>query len=191
MSHLIFIRHAETDLTGTFCGQSDPQINESGKAQVIGLIERLATETFDAIYSSDLRRAMDTAAPIADAFNLPLYKASELREIHFGDWEGLTWGEIEERNRDYARRWLESFPVLVAPNGEYFATFESRVLEKVAHLRSVERGRRVLVITHGGVMRVVLRTVLGYNDHTAWDITKACCSSFECAEDIDMQQVAG
>jgi broad specificity phosphatase PhoE len=191
MSDLVFIRHAETDLAGTFCGQSDPPINLSGKTQVVGLIARLAIGIFDAIYSSDLLRAMETATPIAEAFDLPLYTTSELREIHFGGWEGLTWNEIEEHDRDYAHRWLESFPALPAPRGESFVAFENRVLRKVAHLRSLDKGKRTIVITHGGVLRVVLRTVLRYSDQTAWDITKAYCSSFECAESVSMQKVVG
>jgi len=182
MSLLIFIRHAETDMAGTFCGQSDPPINTAGQMQVADLIVRLAVETFDMIYSSDLQRAVDTATPIAEAFNLPLYKTSDLREVHFGDWEGLTWNEIEERDPDYAQRWLQSFPSLPAPQGESFAAFESRILQEVTHLKNMEQGKKVIVVTHGGVMRVVLRTLLGYTEQAAHDITKAYCSSFECAE---------
>lgn len=178
MTGLIFIRHAETDLAGTFCGQSNPSINSRGHIQIRDMILRLQSEPFDAIYSSDLRRAMETATPLAHAFALPLISSDRLREIHFGDWENLTWAEIEQRDEIYARRWMEAFPALTAPNGESFANFEQRVLEEVHHLRSLAENKRIAVVTHGGVMRVVLRTFLGYSEEQAWDLTKPHCSSF-------------
>ena len=182
MSHLIFIRHAETDMAGTFCGHSDPAINAIGQMQVTDLIARLAGKTFDAIYSSDLKRAMETAIPIARTLDLPHSKTSNLREIDFGDWEGLTWKEIEERDPDYAQRWLQTFPYLPAPHGEIFAAFESRILQEVTHLQGMGQDRKVIVVTHGGAMRTVLRALLGYTEEAAHETTKTYCSSFECAD---------
>lgn len=180
MSHLIFIRHAETDMAGRFCGHSDPSINERGQIQVADLIARLrGGQKFDAIYCSDLRRAVDTAIPLAAAFRRSLHIAPDLREIYFGDWEGLTWGEIEERDPDYARNWVQSFPSLPAPNGESFTDFEDRIVRTVEQLRNEDPERKAIVVTHAGVMRVVLCRLLGYTQQAAYDITRAYCCTFE------------
>jgi len=179
MSHLFLIRHAETDMTGRFCGHSDPSINKRGQIQVADLITRLGNmPEFDAIYCSDLQRAVDTATPIAAALRRPIYKTHDLREIYFGDWEGLTWEEIEERDPEYARNWAESFPYLPAPNGESFTHFEDRIMRTVDRLRNREPGRRAVVITHAGAMRVVLCNLLAYTQQEAYSITKAYCCSF-------------
>ncbi|MGO4514214.1 histidine phosphatase family protein [Terriglobus sp. 2YAB30_2] len=179
MSELIFIRHAETDMAGRFCGHTDPSINQRGQIQVAALIARLGHGLeFNAIYSSDLQRAVDTAASIATAFLRPIHKNSGLREIHFGDWEGLAWREIEERDPIYAQSWIKLFPSLPAPNGESFANFEDRVVRTVERIRNEASGRNA-VVTHAGVMRVVLCRFLGHTQQEAHDITGTYCCSFE------------
>lgn len=181
MNGLLFIRHAETDLAGTFCGHSDPPINARGYAQVKNLVTQLSSEPFDAIYSSDLRRATDTAVALAQAFHVSCVTTPSLREIHFGDWEGLTWEEIKTRDEDYAQRWTDSFPALPAPGGEAFAAFEQRVLHEMTHLFQLATNKRIAVVTHGGVMRVVLRTFLGHTEQEAWELTRPYCSFFSYA----------
>jgi alpha-ribazole phosphatase len=175
---LLFIRHARTDLAGTFCGHSDPPLNTTGQQQVADLIARLTAEHFDAIFCSDLRRAVDTAEPLAQAFAAPLTQKQGLREIHFGDWEGLTWAEIEQRDAEYARRWSETFPALTAPGGESFADFESRVLAEIAPLLSLAERQRIAVVTHAGVMRTVLCSLHGCSEQEAWEKTNSYCCTF-------------
>jgi len=184
MNRLLFIRHAETDMGGRFCGHSDPPVNARGERQISALIARLAPETIDAVYCSDLRRAVVTADALAKALSVPLTRRHGLREIGFGDWEGLTWAEIEQRNPGEARHWMEAFPNLPAPGGESFADFEARVLDEVDHLLLFAERKRFAVVTHGGVMRVVLRTLLGCSDKDAWDKTKSYCCSFACVNGV-------
>ena len=187
MMGLLFIRHAETDMAGTFCGHSDPPINARGQQQVAHIISSLMLETIDEIYSSDLRRATETAASLSQAFSAPVTITGNLREIHFGDWEGLTWTEIESRDAEYAGQWIESFPALPAPNGERFASFEARVFQEVDRLLSLAKTKRIAVVTHGGVMRAVLRTLLACDEQQAWEMTKSYCSSFDCMATISSQ----
>jgi alpha-ribazole phosphatase/probable phosphoglycerate mutase len=175
-------------MAGTFCGHSDPPLNARGQQQVAHIISSLIPESFDEIYSSDLLRATETAARLSQAFSAPVTATDSLREIHFGDWEGLTWTEIESRDAEYAGQWLEAFPALPAPNGEDFASFEARVLQEVDQLLSLAKARRIAVVTHGGVMRAVLRTLLVYDEQRAWEMTKPYCSSFDCIESILSQR---
>ena len=174
MSRVLWVRHAETEMAGRFCGHSDPDLNAPGQAQLAGLAQVLSTETIDGIYSSDLRRAQSTAKAIAAARNIPLTLRPALREIHFGKWEGLSWPEIEQMDPEYARRWVDGYPHLPAPAGESFQEFEARVLEEVNHLIDCD-GESIAVVTHAGVLRVVLRHLQGCSEQEAWQQTQPYC----------------
>jgi broad specificity phosphatase PhoE len=174
VSRAVFIRHAETGMAGRYCGHSDPDLSAQGRAQVTELVRQLSTEPFDAIYTSDLRRASSTAQAIAAARNIPWVLRPALREIHFGDWESMSWEEIEQLDPDYARKWLAAYPDLPAPRGESFQAFEARILEEVHHLLGCNYGS-IAVVTHGGVLRVVLRRLLGRSDQAAWEETRPYC----------------
>jgi len=178
MSEILFIRHAETDMAGTFCGHSDPELNARGRVQLAELIDRLRAESFGAVYSSDLRRALATGMAIAEAFDVDCRVRGALREIDLGQWEGLTWQEIEKREDNYARRWLAEYPNLPAPGGESFHDFERRVLDEVKFLsKEVEvESRGIVVVTHSGVLRTVLCTFQGCSEEDAWEQTRSYCS---------------
>jgi broad specificity phosphatase PhoE len=175
---LLFIRHAETDLAGRFCGHSDPPVNERGLSQIEELVETLKAESIDSLYASDLSRSLTTADAIGREFGLSPIKIPELREINFGEWEGLSWTEIESSDRTYARRWSEEYPDLPAPGGETFDAFQSRVVSEVKRLLAVTSGRCAAVVTHAGVMRVILCSLCGIEEKEAWERTKAYCAFF-------------
>jgi alpha-ribazole phosphatase len=174
MSRVFFIRHAETEMAGRFCGHSDPDLNAQGQAQLGRLAQVLSTEKIGKIYSSDLRRAQSTAQAIATGRNIPLTLRPALREIHFGKWEGLTWTEIEHIDPAYARKWVNGYPHVPAPAGETFRNFETRVLEEVNDLIG-RTDRSVAVVTHAGVLRVLLRHLHGCSEQEAWQQTKQHC----------------
>ena len=131
-------------------------------------------EVAKGIYSSDLRRAISTACEIARERNIPQLFRQALREIHFGDWEGLSWQEIEQLQPEYAREWLATFPRMPAPNGETFAAFEVRVLDEVTHLIE-SNSKPIAIVTHAGVLRVVLRHLFGCSEEEAWQRTPPYC----------------
>jgi broad specificity phosphatase PhoE len=178
MSEILFIRHAETDMAGTFCGHSDPELNERGRVQLSELIHRLRPENLSAVFTSDLRRAHTTGNAIAEAFNIDCHVRPALREIGFGQWDGLTWKEIVERDELIARRWSEEYPNFPAPGGESFNAFEHRVLHEVELLsaKAESAARSIAVITHAGVLRTVLRMLHGCSEAEAWKHTRSYCS---------------
>jgi alpha-ribazole phosphatase/probable phosphoglycerate mutase len=180
MSAILFIRHAETEMAGTFCGRSDPELSALGRVQLAELINRLRTENVGVVYTSDLRRAHTTGRTIADAFAVDCHVRSALREIDFGQWEGLTWKKIELRDEAYARRWVAEYPRLPAPDGENFRDFERRVLDEVKSLsmEAKAEGRSIAVVTHAGVLRIVLGALHGCSEDEAWEQTKSYCSIF-------------
>jgi alpha-ribazole phosphatase len=174
MSTTFFIRHAETEMAGRFCGQSDPELNAHGRAQITRLAQLFSTEAIDEVYSSDLRRARSTAQAIAATRNISLTLRPALREIDFGQWEGLSWGQIEQTDAEYARRWMDAFPHLPAPAGESFRDFEARIIEELNHLLERNPGP-IAVVTHAGVLRVVLRHLHGCSEQEAWQQTQSYC----------------
>jgi broad specificity phosphatase PhoE len=178
MNGVLFIRHAETDMAGTFCGHSNPPINARGRQQIQTLMNALDGEEIECIFTSDLERAAYTASTLADAFGIPCIKKPDLREINFGRWEGHTWQQIQELDEAYARRWAETYPNLPAPGGESFADFQARVIAEVTEILNSSDRRKVAVITHGGVMRVVLQAMCGLAQSEAWELTKHYCSFF-------------
>jgi len=195
MNDLLFIRHAETHMAGTFCGQSDPSVNAAGHRQIQKLAESLSSEPIAAVFTSDLQRSVTTARALAESFATPCITRPALREINFGKWEGLTWEEIEKLDSTFATQWLEAFPHLTPPDGESFEVFEARVMAETSYLLSQSERCLIAVVTHAGVMRVVLRTLCGLDEKTAWTLTKPYCCTFRYAHhahpDRRLQEVLG
>ena len=178
MSEILFIRHAETDMAGTFCGHSDPELNARGCIQLAELIAKLRTEDIGAVFSSDSRRSRTTGIAVAEAFDINCQVRSALREINFGQWEGLTWKQIEQQDEVYAKRWVAEYPHLPAPGGENVLDFERRVFGEVNPMltEATSKGRSIPVITHAGVLRVILCKLLYCSEEEAWNRTSSHCS---------------
>jgi alpha-ribazole phosphatase/probable phosphoglycerate mutase len=183
MTEILLIRHPETDLAGTFCGHSDPPINAAGQAQVEVLLKSLESEPLEAVYASDLRRAETLAHAVAAAHRIPCIVRPALREIHFGEWESLTWAEIEQRQPEQAAAWLANYPHRCAPKGESFGDFQARVLAEVDCILA-EPQERIAIVTHGGVMRTILTMRGNVDEQTAWTLTKLYCSVIRYAPNV-------
>jgi broad specificity phosphatase PhoE len=178
MSEILFIRHAETDMAGTFCGHSNPPLNMRGRNQLSELLSALNSESIDEIYASDLLRARETGETIAEVRAIKCHLRPSLREINFGQWEGLRWKEIEQRHGAHAQRWLAEYPNLAAPDGESVDDFERRVLVEVSSLTMRAKERGVAVVTHGGVLRTVMCRLCGLSEEEALELTRSYCSIF-------------
>lgn len=164
MTELLFVRHGETDWNRRPCfqGQIDVPLNTTGHAQAARLAERLKAERFDAFFTSDLQRAQQTAAPMAAAWQQPPQVLPALREQGFGEWEGLDFATIQARWPQLWPRWLAHDDVHFAvPGGESLQRFHTRVLAAVTTLAEQAQGRRVAVVTHGGVLDMLWRTAHG------------------------------
>ena len=172
MTDLLLIRHAETALKGTFCGHADPPLSPGGLAQLPGLMERLRPFRIDAVYASDLRRAVQTASALADERSLLVNQLPGLREIHFGEWEELDWAAIEQRNPAFAARWVSEFPALPTPGGEPIQWFRQRVLDAAQTLCDAAAQSNLAVVTHAGVLRVLLEELGHLAPHHAWEYTR-------------------
>jgi alpha-ribazole phosphatase/probable phosphoglycerate mutase len=157
---IVLVRHAHNGMAGRFCGHSDPPLSSEGREQAARSADSLAHRPLTHIFSSDLLRCRETAAFVVARARLPVELLPELREMRFGEWEGLTWDEITQRDAAYARRWIEEYPWLPAPGGEEFGDFRKRVQTALHELAGVIPGGHAAVVTHSGVIRTFLLDVL-------------------------------
>jgi alpha-ribazole phosphatase len=172
VKHLLLVRHAETDMAGRFCGHSDPALNERGHEQLTGVVDRLSEYAIRRIYTSDLRRARQTAEAIALHFGIGFEVRPGLREIHFGLWEGLSWSEIEACDPVLAKSWAERYPNSTAPGGESLQQFERRVCAESTFLSAAATECPIAVVAHAGFMRVLLTKFYEVPEGEAWKLTK-------------------
>jgi len=165
---LFLVRHGETAAQEElrYCGHADIPLSERGRGQARSLAGRLSGETFEVIYSSDLRRCLETAEAIAAGRGIPLIPCPELRELDFGLAEGLTFEEIASRFPETARLWREASPRLRFPEGESLEDLFSRIgrfLERLGR----DSFRSAVIVAHDGSLRALLCRLLG-EDIAAW-----------------------
>ncbi|OZI71016.1 histidine phosphatase family protein [Bordetella genomosp. 12] len=165
MTEIWFIRHGETDWNRQrrLQGWQDTPLNASGQAQARALAERLAGEalTFDALYSSDLQRAMATAEPVSQALGLRVRPEPGIRERGFGVLEGLDLDRIEELVPEAAAAWKSRDPERIVEGGETLGQFNARVVAAVEDIAQRHEGQRLLAFTHGGVLDILWRRASG------------------------------
>ncbi|MFN3580497.1 MAG: alpha-ribazole phosphatase family protein [Pseudomonas sp.] len=153
------LRHGETALAGTLRGSLDDDLTGDGWQQM-----QLACRepgTWTRIVSSPLRRCALFAQDLGEQLNLPVSLDPGLRELHFGDWEGRTPAELMPEFADLlADFWRDPYQCN-APGGEAMAAFEQRVLASIDRLAAGYADEHVLVITHGGVMRLLIARARG------------------------------
>ncbi|MDQ2966963.1 MAG: histidine phosphatase family protein [Actinomycetota bacterium] len=155
MTTLLLVRHGETDWNrdGRWQGGSDTTLNDLGREQARSLADQL-DGNIDVVYSSDLARARETAEILAAKLGLEVRVDPRLRERGFGSWEGLTTPEIEERFADSHRHWCAGEGA-GADDAETFENFSTRVNDFLADVLRLHPGEEVLVISHGGSIRVI------------------------------------
>lgn len=167
MTEFTVIRHGETEWNRQqrFQGQIDVPLNPTGREQAKRLATALRAERFDLLLSSDLQRARDTAAPLVQHQGTPVQARSEWREQAFGVLEGLSVEEIKARHPELWSQWLRHDADYCLPQGESVRQFHARVVEALRTLARVHEGRRLLIVTHGGVLDMLWRTVHGHALH--------------------------
>ncbi len=159
MATIYFVRHGETDwnVQLRMQGHVDRPLNASGMAQAEALGRYFHPEGVTAIYSSDLLRAWQTAAPLARALGLSVRSEPALRERNFGRCEGMTIGEVAQAFAAEAEALGSGDPEHVPLGGESRRQHQERVLGCVDLLARSHPGQTIVVVTHGGVLDVVYR----------------------------------
>ncbi len=169
-AQLIVLRHGRTawNATGRFQGQADIDLDERGLAQADRAAEVLAELAPAAIFSSDLSRARQTAAPLAARCGLEVQTDKRLREIHVGSWEGFTYDQVlAELDVDLRRAYLAGEDVRRSPTGETVAEVADRAAAALDEIgRRAADGSTVVVVMHGTAARAGLCRLLGFPDET-------------------------
>jgi broad specificity phosphatase PhoE len=161
MTTILFARHGETDWNRErrFQGHADPPLNDRGREQAAELAGLLAGDGIRAVYSSPLRRALETAEIVADRLELPVVSVEALREINVGEWQALTREEVQARYPEAFARWLDFETGWTL--GESYEELGARVLAAVRLIADAHPGERVLLVTHGGPLRAMYAAAAG------------------------------
>ena len=174
MTEIIIIRHGETEWnkTGRFQGHSDVPLSAEGRTQAEALGKNLIVDHVDAIYASDLTRAMETAAPLAARFGLPVISDPQLRELNFGAWEGRNFNDVNAENPNAMKNFYTDPEQADIPESELFPEFQRRVAGRVREIVAHERGKRVVIVSHGASIRILLADLLSMPIRSIWHLSQ-------------------
>ncbi|MEQ1516433.1 MAG: histidine phosphatase family protein [Usitatibacteraceae bacterium] len=158
---LILIRHGETEWNRErrIQGQLDSVLTPEGVAQAEACAKRLAEEQIDAVFASDLGRVRHTARLLLNGRTLPTTFDADLRERCFGTGQGMTYAEMDAK---YPQIFAQTGLVdseFTLPEGETRAVFHARVNNAIRRLAAAHEGKRLLVVTHGGVLGAIYRAL--------------------------------
>ncbi|MEW9899430.1 histidine phosphatase family protein [Chitinivorax sp. PXF-14] len=163
-TRLCLVRHGETDwnVARRLQGHIDVPLNDNGVKQAEATAVGLAGESFDAIYSSDLTRARQTAEAAAQRLKLPIRFRPSLRERHYGVFQGLTHVEGSKQHPEAYRRFsARELDYDIPGDGESLRRFGCRVHETLEEIAQAHPGETVLVVTHGGALHIANRVASG------------------------------
>jgi broad specificity phosphatase PhoE len=169
VARLLLVRHGVTDhnTNHRFAGYTDIELSDTGREQAGKLGERLAGEKIDAVFSSDLKRALATAQAVVNGHDVEIKQYPELREMNYGAAEGMTFNELKKAYPDLAESIIHFNTGICFPEGETFMGFVSRSCGFLDMLKGYGEDKTVLVVSHGGVLKVLVCDLLGI-DHTHW-----------------------
>src|SRR5258705_5185264 len=165
VTRLFLARHGATGFTSEdrFSGAEGAELSDEGRSQAADLGDRLRPEAIQAIFSSPLSRAMETARLIASRCAVTVETREGLSEISHGHWEGLTRAEVERRFPEEYAAW-EPDPFTFAPDhGETGVAVLARALPVIREIVTRHEGQRVAVVSHKATIRILLSSLLGFD----------------------------
>jgi 2,3-bisphosphoglycerate-dependent phosphoglycerate mutase len=162
-TRIVVVRHGETEWNAEMRmqGQLDTELSARGRWQAARTGAALAGEGIEAIVASDLVRALDTARAIATVLGLPIATDRGLRERSFGIFQGQTYAEIDARWPAEAARWRLHDPAFAPEGGESLTAFSARAVAAASRVAERQRGRTLLIVSHGGVLDCLYRAAAG------------------------------
>lgn len=182
---LVLARHGATanNAERRYTGQSDVPLSALGMRQASALALALDHEPFDLILASDLLRARQTAEAIAGQSSRPFQLDADLREISMGAWEGCTHAEIAAAYPEALARWNANPLDIAPPEGETLVQFRDRIASALERCFAQHPGGRVLWVTHGGLIGVLLCHLLRMPLTQRWQFRRDNCALTE----VDVQ----
>lgn len=160
-THVYLVRHGVCEGGTIFRGTTDSALSEPGRQQMRQALAQFTASSLDLLISSPLLRCQQPAQHFCLRQGLPLHIEEDFREIHFGQWEGQPVADIERIHPDRINRFWRDPVSHPPPDGETMAAFQQRVVRAWQRMLDGQRGKRVLLLSHGGVMRLILAQLLG------------------------------
>ncbi len=162
LSKLYLIRHGQTcwNQKKRFQGQTDVDLDEKGFFQAQCIADYFKDKKVDAIFASDLLRAVHTAVPLSKAKNLPIQTDERLRETRFGLWEGQTFEQIQKTYPDLVFLWQNKPLQLQIPGGETFLEVAERSYQAIVEISLRNIGKHLAIFCHGGALRLLMCRLL-------------------------------
>jgi broad specificity phosphatase PhoE len=187
VTRIILVRHGQTAWNvgsgagERFRGRIDLPLDDAGLAQAHALAKRLADHPIVAIYSSPLKRAVETALPTAQQLGLTVQPLPGIIDINYGDWQGLSPAEVARACPHLYRNWLETPHRVKFPNGESLHQVRLRGMTALKQASTRHEGQIILLIAHQVVNRVLVCAMLGLGNSHFWRIRQdnACINVFE------------
>lgn len=182
-TNFILFRHGQTEWNASerFRGHADLALNETGLNQARSIAARLKSEKLAAIYCSPLRRASQTAQPLADALGIPVQKHEGLSDIDFGALEGMTVEDARQAFPEVIETWLARPGHVKFPKGDSFKKMRTRIEAMLEELSIKHDGETIALVSHKVVCGALLCVVLGMDADELWRIQQdvACINRFE------------
>lgn len=172
---LILIRHGAPapEAKGKCYGRLDIELSDIGRTQIQTKLISLKNLDADALYTSPLKRALESATVLAVGLGIQPVIAPDLQEIDLGSFEGLSYSEIENSYPREYKLWMEHPTAITCPHGESFAEMKSRVLKFKQSLFDKHCRQTVMLVAHGGTNRIILADALGIADEMIFRIDQA------------------
>lgn len=172
MGKLYLVRHGETvwNVEARYQGHTDTSLSEKGLQQAQKLQERFIREPIDAIFGSDLNRAAETARIIAKPKGFNVQLTASLRELSFGDWEGLTYDEIVPKHGDLIHKWYENPEGITVPGGEPLSSMIKRTTEFIYSLTANQPENSFIIVSHGGPIRAIVAKLNNIPFNKMWSV---------------------
>lgn len=163
MKKIYFIRHGESlwNKTSKIQGALDIPLSKNGMREAELIASRFKDEKVDAIYSSKLSRAVETAKKIGKVKGLKIIEIEELREISFGDWEGLCMEDIKKNQKEDLKRWIFTPEKQKFKNGESLKDVSKRTKKVLKEILNKTEDENIVVVAHSGAIKVMILDLLG------------------------------
>lgn len=163
--NVIFVRHGQSEgnLLRVFLGHTDRNLTQLGEIQAKKTAEFLKDRKIDRIYSSDLKRAFNTAKPLADLKGIDIIKTEELREIFAGYWENISINDIKEKYVQSYNTWMSNIGRARLDGGESVIELQERIKNEVMRIVSENDNKTIVIFTHATPIRTFFSYINGKN----------------------------
>jgi broad specificity phosphatase PhoE len=173
---IILARHGETEwnVGEIFRGRADIDLDDTGRKQAELLGKYLSDTQIEAVYSSPLKRALNTGRTIAVSHNLEVQITSGLNDLNFGEWEGLSVSEVRDRYSDQFALWVNQPEKVRLPGGETLDDVTKRA-RKIVDETVIRYQGTIVLVTHRVVIKILVCALLGLDNSLFWNIMVDTC----------------